>query len=74
MHVDTVTRINAFWNPESSASAKPWRVVAVMDAQERFNSAAGDRPLLRRPRILNDLAFEGLEARLGDVIEGLCGG
>ena len=25
MHVDTVTRINAFWNPVSSASARLWR-------------------------------------------------
>ena len=30
-----------------------------------------DRRLLWRRQILNDLAFEGLEIRLGDVIEGL---
>ena len=33
--------------------------------------ADADRRLLWRRQILNDLAFEGMEIRLGDVIEGL---
>ena len=36
--------------------------------------ADADRRLLWRRQILNGLAFEGLEARLGDVIEDLGGG
>ena len=36
--------------------------------------ADGDRRLLWRRQILNDLAFEGLEARLGEVLEGLDAG
>ena len=36
--------------------------------------ADADRRLLWRRQILNGLAFEGLEGRLGDVIEGLGGG
>ena len=33
-----------------------------------------DRLLLWRRQILNDLAFEGLEARLGEVVDGLDAG
>ena len=33
--------------------------------------ADADRRLLWRRQILNGLAFEGLESRLGDVIDGL---
>ena len=36
--------------------------------------ADGDRRLLWRRQILNDLAFEGSEARLGDVLKGLDAG
>ena len=36
--------------------------------------AEGDRRLLWRRQILNDLAFEGLEARLGEALEGLGAG
>ena len=43
VQVDTVTRINAFWSPESSASARLWRVAVVIDAWERLKPAAGSR-------------------------------
>ena len=36
--------------------------------------ADGDRRLFWRRQILNDLAFEGLEARLGEALEGLDAG
>ena len=46
--------------------ARNWDSVC---GEARLNDA--DRRLLWRRQFLNDLAFEGLEVQLGDVIEGL---
>ena len=41
VQVDTVTRMSAFWSPDSSASARLSRVVVVIDGWEGADPAAG---------------------------------
>ena len=63
----------------SSSIGSPMRQICAIRTHwetvcDEARLADVDRLLLWRRQILNDLAFEGSEARLGDVLEGLDAG